>query len=878
MKWWHELRYLWRKLDRRRAEEEFEEEIRSHLELEMAAKIEAGLEPQEAQYAARRAFGSTISAKERARAVWGFEAILNVWQDLRFGLRMMGKKPVFTAVAVFTLALGIGANTTIYSLVYGIVFRPLPYRAPEELVQLKATLPRKNAFNITVSYPTFRDWKEQSTSFAQVAAFAALARGLNLTDGDRPERALALDVSAELFPLLGINAALGRTFMAGDTRQDARVVVISHELWRRRFQGDSNLIGRTIKLHDEARTVIGIMPPEFQFPLNLSSRIDLWTLLSPNQDRESSYLRVVARLKPDVTPAAAQAEMAALAARLDEKKRGGGISLISLHEETVGQTRQALFLFLGAVGFVLLIACANLANLTLAQAMGRRKEMGIRVALGASRGRLVRQLLTESVMLSGLGGICGLLLAYWGTSLLVGLIPMNTIPPARLQGVGINAPVLLFTLGLSLLMGISFGLAPALRAAGIKVGEALNEGGRVGAGGRSAKRIRGALVIAEIAISLMLLIGAGLLLKSFYLLQKESPGFRPESVLTTQITLPWARYTKEHQKLEFFQNLLGGLEKSPGVQSVGLVNALPMNGSEYTTGYRVPLTQSAGAEQTGSVAYRVASPGYFRTMGIPLRQGRVFAEEDRADGTKVAIINEAFARILWPGENAVGQVIKLTWSGTPTPREIVGVVGDVRHRSLEKQPVPEVYVPLQQSPSAEMSVVIATLDRPLSLTPLIRDVVRRIDKDQPLTEIGTVEQMVAASVAPRRFNAWLLGAFAAVALALAAAGIYGVISHSVAQRTHEIGVRIALGARRSEVLKLVLRQGMLLAFGGVCAGFLGSLALARVLTTHLYGITSTDPSTFLSISALALLVALLACLRPAYRATKVDPIVALRYE
>jgi putative ABC transport system permease protein len=412
----------------------------------------------------------------------------------------------------------------------------------------------------------------------------------------------------------------------------------------------------------------------------------------------------------------------------------------------------------------------------------------------------------------------------------------------------------------------------------MKVGEALNEGGRVGAGGRPAKRSRGALVIAEIAISLMLLIGAGLLLKSFYVLQKEPVGFRPENVVTTQITLPGARFAGDLRKVEFFQNLLGNLEKSPGVQSTGLVNALPMTGSEYTTGFRVTPTQSAGTEQRGSVAYRVASPGYFRTMGIPLRQGRVFGDEDRAASAKVAIINEAFARLLWPGENAVGQVIKLTWGGTPTPHEIVGVIGDVRHRSLEKQPAPEVYVPFQQSPSAEMSVVIATSDHPLNLAPLLRDVVRRIDKDQPLTEIRTVEQVVAASVAPRRFNAWLLGAFAAVALALAAAGIYGVISHSVAQRTHEIGVRIALGAQRGEVLKLVLSQGMILAFGGICAGFLGSLALARILTTHLYGITATDPSTYLSISVLALVVALLACLRPAYRATKVDPIVALRYD
>jgi putative ABC transport system permease protein len=583
-------------------------------------------------------------------------------------------------------------------------------------------------------------------------------------------------------------------------------------------------------------------------------------------------------MKPGVTQARAQAEMDALAARLDVQKRGEGIGLISLHDDVVGQIRQPLFLFLGAVGFVLLIACANLANLLLAQAMGRASEIAIRVALGAGKGRLFRQMLTESLALAGLGGVCGLPLAHWGTDLLVSLIPANTFPPSRLQGIGISSPVLLFTLGLSLLTGIAFGLAPALFAAGAEISATLKKSGRAGAGGLSARRMRGALVMAEMAIALMLLVGAGLMLKSFYLLQKEPPGFRPENLLTMQISLPWPKYPEGRQKLDFYQELLGNLEKSPGVQSTGLVNALPMGGVTLTSGYRVPALQGSGAEHSGSVAYRVASPDYFRTIGIPLIRGRVFGEQDRPGGVNVAIINEAFARVLWPGGNAIGQIIELTWGSTPTPCEIVGVIGDVRHRGLELQPAPEVYVPLQQSPSAEMSLVIATASHPLSLTPLLRDVVRRVDKDQPVAEVRTVEQVVAASVAPRRFNTLLLAAFAAVALALAGVGIYGVISHSVAQRAHEMGVRMALGARGHDVIKLILRQGMALAFGGVSMGLLGSFALSRALTTYLYGIPPTDPSTFLSISALMLLVSLLACLRPAYRATKVDPMAALRHD
>ncbi len=803
--------------------------------------------------------------------------IAGLWQDLRYGARMLLKQPGFTSIAVLTLALGIGANTAIFSIVYAVIFRPLPYQEPDQLVRLKATLPRKNAFNLTVSYPTFRDWQEQSTVFAHVSAYAAIAGGLNLTGGDRPERLVSLNVSSGIFPLLGINPALGRAFVDEEEQQGAKVVVMSHELWRQKFQGDPNLIGKTITLDGQARTVIGIMPPGFQFPPNASNRIDLWTPLVPNRDRGSSFLFVVARMKPGVSQAQAQAEMDGLAQRLDEKKRGEGIGLISLHEDVVGQTRQALFLFLGAVGFVLLIACANLANLLLAQAVGRQKEIAIRVALGAGRGRLIRQMLTESLALAGLGGVCGLLLAHWGTNLLVSLIPANTFPPTRLQGIGISAPVLLFTLGLSLLTGIAFGLAPALRAAGAEISRFLKESGRTGAGSRSARRLRGGLVMAEMAISLMLLVGAGLLLKSFYLLQKESPGFRPENVLTMQIHLPRAKYAEERQKLGFFQELLGNLETLPGVRSAGLVNALPIGGSDFTSGYRVPNPQGAEAEHSGSVAYRVASPDYFRTMGIPIQRGRVFTERDRAGGANVAIINESFARALWPGGNAIGQIIELAW-GTPTQREIVGVIGDVRHRSLEKQPLPEVYVPLQQDPRSEMAVVVATSSQPMSLTPLLRDSVWRIDKDQPVMEVRAVEQVVAASVAPRRFNALLLAAFATIALSLAAAGIYGVMSHSVAQRAHEMGLRMALGAQRGAVIKLILRQGMALAFGGVSVGLFGSFALARALTNQLYGITPVDPSTFLSISVLTLLVALLACLRPAYRATKVDPLVSLRSE
>ena len=517
---------------------------------------------------------------------------------------------------------------------------------------------------------------------------------------------------------------------------------MSHELWRRRFQADPNLIGQTITLHDQPWTVIGIMPPDFHFPPNASNRIDLWTPLAPNWDRKASFLRVVARLKPGVSQARALSEMDGLAQRLDEKKRGEGISLISLHENVVGHIRPLLFLFLGAVGFVLLIACANLANLLLAQTLGRQKEIAVLVALGAARGKLIRQVLTESMALAVLGGVCGLLLAYWGTDLLVSLIPANTFPPARLQGVGISAPVLLFTLALSLLTGNVFGLAPALRAAGAKVSGTLKESGRTSTGSLPARRLRGALVVAEMAISLVLLLGAGLLLKSFYLLQKEPPGFHPENVLTAQINLPWARYAEAHQKVGFFQDLMANLEQSSGVESAGLVNALPLDGVTLTSGYRVLNPQGGGAEHSGSVAYRVASPSYFRTMGIPIRAGRVFTIGDRAGGVNVAVINETFARTLWPGDNAIGQTIELSW-GTSTTYEIVGVIGDVRHLSLEQQPQPEVYVPLQQHPSAEMALVVATSNQPMSLIPLLLVLVALLACFVPARRATKVDPLVA---------------------------------------------------------------------------------------------------------------------------------------
>jgi putative ABC transport system permease protein len=793
--------------------------------------------------------------------------------DLRFAFRHLSRARGFTAVAVFTLALGIGANTAIFSVVHGALLQPLRYSDPDALVRLAASRPQKKALDMTVSYPTSRDWREQGTSFVHTAAYAE--RGLNLA-GDRPERVRAVTADADLFPLLGVRPAMGRAFSEQEAREGAKAVVVSHELWKGRYASDARLVGATIHLDDVPWTVVGVMPAGFQFPPQASRRVDLWLPLAPNDDRGASFLRVVARLKADVTPAAAQARMSAVVARLPEGKRGQEIRLIPLHEDVVGAARQTLLLFSGAVALVLLIACANVANLSLAHAASRSRETTIRIALGATRGALFRRSITESLLLAVGGGAAGLVLAYAGTAALLAAIPPNTLPVSRLEGIGVNAPVLAFTLALSLVAGIAFGVGPALRVATSDLGARLKEAGRPGTSGPAAGRLRRTLVVAEIALSSTLLLGAGLLLKSYYVLQQEPLGFDPDDVVTLQLDLPRAKYRGAQDHRMFFDGLLEQLATIPGAGTAGLVNTLPLSGGTSTSGYRV-LDGTGGEELgSGSVASRVVTPGYFRAMGIPLREGRGFDARDTNTGRNVAIVNETFARTLWPGTRAVGRILEL--GGERTRCEVIGVSGDVRDRSLERHAQGEVYVPFAQSPRAEMAVVVKASGDPAQLMARLRDAVTRLDRSQPVLDLRTLGQVVAASVAPRRFNMLLLASFAVMALSLASAGVYGVVSSAAAQRTRELGVRVALGAERHDLMAAVFRPGLSLALIGAGLGVAAGSMGARVLANQLYGVTRFDPSILGATMAVLLGAAALACWMPARRAAGVDPVVALRNE
>jgi putative ABC transport system permease protein len=799
-------------------------------------------------------------------------------QDLRFGLRMLLKHKGFTAVAVLTLALGIGANTAIFSVVNAVLLRSLPFRDTERLVALWEANPQNKQNEVAAA--NFLDWREQNRVFEQLAAlsYASVA----LTGGDEPERLQAAVVTPSFFPTLGTQASLGRTFLPEEEKPDAaRVVVLSHGLWQRRFAADPNLIGKTITLNGLNRTVAGIMPPDFQLQFPTQRQVDLWlpriftTTLSAN--RVAHFLYVFARLKPNVTTAQAHAEMEALARRLAEQypntNTNVSVRLNPLQEQIVGNVRRPLLILLGAVAFVLLIACANIANLLLGRAATRQKEMAIRSALGASRLRVVRQLLTESVMLACLGGTLGLLLAFWGIRLLLAVSP-TTLP--RLKEVGIDGQVLGFTLLVSLLIGLVFGLVPTLQASRLDLNVALKEGSGNAAGGMRYQ-LRGLLVVTEVALALVLLAGAGLLIRSFWRLLQVNPGFKPDHVLAMDIALPGAKYGQAKQQAAFFQQALQRIESLPGIVSAGAVLNLPLSGSNATTGI-IPDDRPAPApSDVPQIDYRIISSNYFRTLGIPLRAGREFTERDAPGSPAVTIINESLARRFWPNEDAVGK--RLTIRETPPVScEVVGVAGDVKHYRLDAEAKAELYVPYLQRPNDFMHLVVRTAADPLQSVGPVRRALAAVDKDQPVHNIKTMEKLFAESIAQPNFNLRLLVIFAAVALVLAALGIYGVVSYVVTQRTHEIGIRLALGARAPDVLKLVVKQGMSLAIGGVVLGLLASFALTRLMEGLLFGVRASDPPTLLVITLLLTSVALLACWIPARRAAKVDPLVALRHE
>ena len=806
--------------------------------------------------------------------------------DLRFALRQLGKNPGFTAVAVVTLALGIGANTAIFSAVNAILLRPLPYRDADRLVWVWENNLSKNIPINPASPGNLNDWRNQSRVFESLSAWEG--GDFNLTGRGEPERLLGARAFPDFFEVLDVRPVLGRTFGPDDDRPGAEpVALMSHGLWQRRFGGDAGVLGRAINLNGKSFTVIGIVPDGRAAPFHL---FELWVPFALDSGRMSShgdrFLRPVGRLKPGVTVRQAQAELGALARRLEQlhpaDNTGAGVNVIPLKEMFAGEMRRPLLVLLGAVAFVLLIACANVANLMLARAVAREREIALRAALGATRLRLARQLFTETLLLCTLGTAAGLGLAVYGVELLRAVVPAVSgtwkVPIPGLDGIGIDGRVLAFTLLLSFVTALICGLAPALGTSRVNPNDSLKAAGRGAAGSAGGCRLRNALVVSEMALALMLLIGAGLMVESFRRLRAVGLGFDPKNVLTMSLSLPEAKYPEGPQRAEFFRRLLQRVEALPGVDSAAVTNYLPLSGHWGTAGFSIEGHPPRGPGDFLVADVRTVSPGYFRTMAIPILEGRAFRPADDETAPPIVVITRTMARRFWPNDNPVGRRLDLGEAGSPDVREIVGVVGDVRHFGVDAAPPAEMYFSHPQAPGNSMTLVVRTGPDPLSLVSAVRSAVRAVDADQPVYDVQTLGQLAEQSVALRRFAMLLLAAFAVVALLMGTVGIYGVISYAVGKRTREIGVRVALGAGRGQVLRLVVGQGMKLALLGIAVGLAGAAAVTRALQGLLYGIKPFDLRTFGLVTLTFTAVALVACWLPARRAAGIDPMEALRHE
>ncbi len=798
----------------------------------------------------------------------------NLFQDLRYGLRSLLSKPGFSLIAIITLALGIGANTAIFSVINTVLLKSLPYTDADRLVAVWLKL--KQTDQVELSPNEIADYRERSRVFAQLAA--SERANLNLTGNGEPVRLEAQSATANLFPMLGATPMLGRNFTAEEDKANARVAVLSYGLWQKRLGGKPDAVGKTIMLDGRNYEVIGVMPREFQFPPpgtnNTPGEIWIPRSLETETRRDAHNLFTIGQLKPGATFAQARAEMDGIVRQReqeDSRRQGTGFNLVPLQSQVGRKLRPSLLILAGAVGFVLLIACANVANLLLASASARQKEIAIRLALGASRWRVIRQLLTESLLLSVLGGGFGLLLAVWGCEA-IRVLGANQIP--RADQIGVDSTALGFTLLLSILTGAIFGLAPALQASRANLNGTLKEGGRSGSvAGRH--RLRSALVVVEVALSLMLLVGAGLLIKNFWQLLNVDPGFNPQNLLSVEVSLTNDRYAEAPQRSAFYQQVLAGVTTLPGVQSAAIVNHQPFSGRRGINVFKIEgRPEPKGMDDTPLADFRIVSPGYFQMMSIPILQGRAFSASDTPDAPRIVIVNRGFADRFWPGENPLGRRLENDGEWLT----VVGVAGDIRQSGLDEDAATHVYVPYLQSPSRRTAVLLRTSVDPSSLAAAVQKQVNAIDPDQPIYNVRTMEEMIAGSMSGRRLNLVLLAVFALTALILAAVGIYGVISYSVTQRIHEIGIRMALGARSADVLKLIVRQGMTPVVIGMAAGIAGALALTRVMSTLLVGVSANDPLTFAAIAVLLAGVAFVACFVPARRATKVDPMVALHYE
>lgn len=806
-------------------------------------------------------------------------------KDIRYGVRGLLKHPGFTAIVVITLALGIGASTAIFSVVNSVVLRPLPYRTAERIVAIQEHDPNGRRGQSTSA--NFYDWRQQNTVFEHLSAIKITTTNLALSD--HAERIDLAQTNADFFDIFGITPQYGRLFIPQDEQAGHEpVVVMSHALWQRRFGSDPSLVGRSITLDGRNYNVVGIAPPGFQYP----DKTELWLPplrlvpeLYPDQDvtqtRRMGYLTVVALLKPGVSLQQAAGEMETITARLRQQypdsnnKRFNRV--VSLHQHLVGDTNKLLWLLLGAVTFVLLIGCANVANLLLASGASRHKEMAIRAALGASRWRVIRQLFTESTLLALTGGVVGLLIAFWGLAAITKLLPADF---PRLNEIHIDLRVLGFTFAASMLTGILFGLVPALQVSRPDVQEAIRETGRGTSGSRRQSRLRQALIVVEVALSVVLLAGAGLLFRSFLRLQSVDTGFSSQQVLTARLTPSGTNYANDADYAKFYNGVIEKVSAIPGVQDAGLINTLPLFKGP-TSGFRVEGRPVTTPDKWPSVNYRVVSPNYFRAMGIPVLQGRTYTDRDNQNAPLVMMVNQQLAREIFPDENPVGK--RITFGGTNTdgqPRwfEIVGVVANVRSVELREEPTAELYFSSQQDLWPAMSLVVRSSVEPSSLSASVRQAVNEVDRSVPVADVKTMDHVVSESITQPRFNLFLLGLFSAVAMILSAAGIYGVTAYTVTQRTHELGIRIALGAQVGDVLKMILGQGMAVIGIGLVAGLAAAFGLMRLLRSLLFGVGENDPLTFAAITGVLVLVALIACYIPARRATKVDPLVALRAE